>query len=235
MQPKRDRRNFIISGARLAPALTLPALASAALAKSDGESLIVPCRKPGGASADYFPNVVVVNQHRERRLFYDDLIRDKIVMINFMSIRGDRTYPVIENLVRVQQLLADRVGRDLFMYSITVDPDRDTPAALARFAQERGVGPGWSFLTGDDATLQLLRGRLFLRRATPTGQPQVAHAGRDCALGLVRYGNEALGRWGSFAARVRPESIAERFSWVGMSSDFAANRSTLGLEGGTRS
>src|SRR5213592_3617451 len=51
-----------------------------------------------------------------------------------------------QNLVQVQKLLADRVGRDLFMYSITLDPKQDTPEVLNAYAKTFGVGPGWKFL-----------------------------------------------------------------------------------------
>jgi protein SCO1/2 len=60
--------------------------------------------------------------------FYDDLIKDKIVIINFMYVKCEGTCPgTTANLVKVQKLLGDRVGKDIFMYSITLKPEEDTP------------------------------------------------------------------------------------------------------------
>src|SRR5215218_6370077 len=117
-------------------------------------------RPPSGPYSQYFPNVVVVTHEGRRALFYNDLLRGKTVLVNCMSIANDAAYPVTENLARVRRLLGERAGRDVFIYSITVDPVRDTPRALAEFAARHGVGPGWLFLTGTSETIDTLRGRL---------------------------------------------------------------------------
>ena len=51
-------------------------------------------------------------------------------------------------MVQVQRLLGDRVGSDIFFYSITIDPNHDTPEVLKEYAEKYHVGPGWLFLTG---------------------------------------------------------------------------------------
>ena len=83
-------------------------------------------------------------------------------MINCMSIKNDTTFPFTGNLVKVQQLLKERLGRDVFIYSITVDPENDTPRALNEFARKYQVGEGWLFLTGERSVIELLRSRLFV-------------------------------------------------------------------------
>lgn len=218
----KNRRAFLVTGAVALPAFALSGRRSMSPEPEKTPPAIVPCRKPGGPSAHFFPNVVVRTHHGEKALFYDDLLRDKIVAIHFMSVRGDAVYPVTENLVKVQRLLGERVGRDIFMYSVTVDPEHDTPDVLKEFAVKYGVGPGWLFLTGESAAMRMLHSHLFVRRDFPSAALRpAAHHGPDCSLGLVRYGNEALGRWGSFPARITPESIAERFSWIGMRKESA--------------
>jgi len=215
----RVNRREIVAAAAVAalPAIGWYARAGRSHEPSSDSTGIVPVAK-SGPSAAFIPNVPVRTHTGRRALFYDDLVRGRIVSINFMSVRVDRDYPVTENLVKVQRLLGDRVGDDVFMYSITFDPVHDTPEVLADFARSKGVGPGWMFLTGDPDDLGLLRARLFLRRATPTGRAMGMDPsmGPCCSVGLVRYGNEALGRWGSFPARITPESIAKRFTWIGM-------------------
>jgi protein SCO1/2 len=168
-------------------------------------------RPPGGPYSAYFPNVVVVTHEGRRALFYNDLLRGRVVLVNCMSIANDAAYPVTENLARVQRLLGERAGRDVFIYSITVDPVRDTPRALAEFAEARGVGPGWLFLTGTSETVDTLRGRLF---ADAGGHAHHKGGAQDCSMGLVRYGNEAVGVWGSVPAKTDPEWIVRRLSWV---------------------
>ncbi|HVS82848.1 MAG TPA: SCO family protein [Pyrinomonadaceae bacterium] len=144
-------------------------------------------------------------------MFYDDLLRGKMVMINCMSIRNEGRFPVTRNLARVQRLLGNRLGRDLFIYSITVDPEHDTPRALRVFAEEHQAGPGWIFLTGERTVIELLRSRLFIN---PDNHDHEHGPVEDCSLALMRYGNEAVGLWGSVPAKTDPMSIATRLSWI---------------------
>src|SRR5262249_46745978 len=83
----------------------------------------------------HLPDVALVTQQRETVHFYRDLVGDKKVIITFMYTRCEGTcIPVTANLVQVQRLLGDRVGRDVFFYSITLKPEEDTPDALANYA-----------------------------------------------------------------------------------------------------
>lgn len=205
----KSRRNLLAAGAMALPAFALSARGSTLL----GAKQVAPCKLPkSGPMADYFPNAVVVTHENERALLYDDLLKGKIVTINFLSTREEGVDELVDNLVKVQRLLGNRVGRDVFMYSITTDPEYDTPEVLARFAERHGVGPGWLFLTGEPATMRLLLGSIFVG---PREHARGSHAGPPCAAGLVRYGNTVTGSFGSFPAMARPEAIAERFTWVG--------------------
>jgi len=169
------------------------------------------CVRPGGGPyAEYFPNVVVHTHEGRKALFYHDLLRGKTVLINCMSVKNETLYPVTANLVEVQRLLGERLGRDVFMYSLTLDPENDTPRVLRSFAEKHGVKPGWFFLSAKPDDVQLLRGRLFAHDAAHHGSAVV----RDCSAGLVRYGNEAVGLWGSVPAKAEPEWIVKRLSWV---------------------
>ena len=99
--------------------------------------------------ADYFPNVPLTTHEGKTVHFFDDLIKDKIVVINFIYATCPDTCPLeTSRLTSVQRILGDRVGKDIFMYSITIDPDHDTPEVLAEYAERYRVGPGWVFLTG---------------------------------------------------------------------------------------
>ncbi|MDV6343326.1 SCO family protein [Nitrosomonas sp. Is37] len=63
-------------------------------------------------------------------------------------------------LRHLQKLLGDRVGRDVFIYSITINPAHDTPTVLKQYAEKFGVAPGWQFFTGKEADITLLRQKL---------------------------------------------------------------------------
>src|SRR5574342_42441 len=65
-----------------------------------------------------FPNVVLQTRDGKAVRFYDDLLKDKTVLINFMyTTCTDDCRLTTAKLVQVQQLLGPRVGREIFMYS----------------------------------------------------------------------------------------------------------------------
>jgi protein SCO1/2 len=204
-----DRRRMLAQLA--AGAAALPAVA---LGAGDSSCECAPPRN--GPYADYFPNVVVQTHEGRRALFYNDLLRGKTVLVNCMSVAGESLHRSTANLVKVQRLLGGRAGRDVFLYSITAEPECDTPRALAAFAEEQGVGPGWLLLTGKPDVIRALRERLFADRAARGHGDGHAHgpAREDCSLGLVRYGNEAVGLWGAVPTRAEPEWVVRRLSWV---------------------
>lgn len=140
--------------------------------------------------ADYFPNIPLVTQDGKTVHFYDDLIKDKVVAINFIYTHCGDTCPLeTASLRQVQKLLGDRVGKDIFFYSISIDPEHDTPEALKEYTARFNVGPGWMFLTGTKADTTLLRQRLGLYRegdeAKKLGEHNVS----------FMIGNEATGQW----------------------------------------
>ncbi len=216
----KNRRAFLLAaGAAAVPAAALAARKDTASGASRRGPRVFPYRNPG-PSACYFPNVAVVDQFGREHRLYDDLIQDRILAINFMSVDGDQRYPVTDNLVQVQKLLPAGARRRLQWLSITLDAERDTPERLLEFARTKGAGENWLFLTGDPEDLAVLHANIFVHRPTPlspsANHPRNAFSVPGCSVGLGRYGNEALGRWGSFPLRIAPESIAERFSWVGL-------------------
>lgn len=119
-----------------------------------------------GWHGNYFPNIVLTTQDGKKVRFYDDLIRGKVVSINFIYTSCGDICPLdTAQLRQVHALLGNRVGKDIFMYSISIDPERDTPAALKRYMRSFDVGPGWTFLTGKRADVELLQKRLGMRPA----------------------------------------------------------------------
>jgi protein SCO1/2 len=84
-------------------------------------------------------------------------------------------------------MLGEHAGKDVYMYSITVDPDRDTPAALKAYMQKFNIGPGWQFLTGKKADIDLIRKKLAM-------YSEEEEELSDHPITFV-LGNEATGQW----------------------------------------
>jgi protein SCO1/2 len=117
----------------------------------------------GSPGPAIFTNALLRTQDNKEVRFYDDLIRGKQVLINLMYATCEGACPLVTaNLTKVYDTLKDRMGKDLFMYSMTVKPEEDDPAALMSFAKmHRALRPGWTFLTGDPYDLETIRYRLF--------------------------------------------------------------------------
>lgn len=157
--------------------------------------------KPGHTG---IPNVQLTTHTGARVRFYDDLVRDKLVVINMMYASCSNTCPpTTQNLLRVQEMLAGRVGRDIFMYSITLRPEYDTPPELAHYAKLQGVkAPGWTFLTGGRKEIGQLRLALGFYDPDPrVDGDETRHTG------MLRIGNDAFQRWGSVPGMADPRQI----------------------------
>lgn len=106
---------------------TVAATAASAAGKNDNPALMTCSPAAGGKNASRFPHVIVQDQFKRKAWFYEELVRDKLVYVNFTSVKGEKYYPILENMVKVQEMINDRLGKDVFMYTITTDPYRDTP------------------------------------------------------------------------------------------------------------
>jgi protein SCO1/2 len=165
----------------------------------------------------HFPNVELITHEGKKVRFYDDLIKDKIVVINFMYAKCEGICPgITTNLVKVQKLLGPRVGKDIFMYSFSLKPNEDTPQALAEYAKMHKVGPGWQYLTGDPADLELLRRKLGFTDPDP-----LADADKSNHIGNVRYGNEPKQLWAACPGMTNPRMIVESIGWLEPAEDRA--------------
>jgi protein SCO1 len=151
----------------------------------------------------YLPNVPLVTHEGRRVRFYDDLVKDRIVTINFMYAHCiGICVPTTANLLKVQKLLKPRVGRDIFMYSITLRPEVDSVDVLREHARLQGVRRGWTFLTGAPEDIELLRRKLGF-----TSPNAVEDTDKANHVGMIRFGNERLALWSVCMGTARPETI----------------------------
>jgi protein SCO1/2 len=185
-----DRRKFFV---RASAAAVVPfALASSGRAQT--------LHQDGAA---WFTNVEVKTHDGRTLRFYDDVMKGKIILINFFFTDCDDICPLMtENLARVQELLGPRAGKDIFMVSISLQPEHDTPEVLAAYARSYRVGPGWLFLTGKKDDIELLRHRLGFVDSNPAQDADL-----EQHIGTVRIANEPMHRWAMSPALLNPIAL----------------------------
>jgi protein SCO1/2 len=158
----------------------------------------------------HLPNIPLVTHEGKVVRFYDDLVKDKVVMLNFFyALCGDVCPAVTANLAEVQKLLGDQVGRDIFMYSFTLRPEADDVLAIQYYRETFGAGPGWTFLTGKPDDIEKLRRGIGFTNPIPALDKDTTQH-----IGNVRYGNEPLMLWAACPGMAKPPFIAESVSWV---------------------
>ena len=153
----------------------------------------------------HLPNVELITQDNQKVHFYNDLVKDKRVVIQFMFTRCKDICPIItHHLAEVQKLLKGRVGSDIFFYSISLSPEEDTPRDLKAYAKSHHAGgPGWTFLTGKPDDILLLRKSLGFFYNDPKED-----ADRNNHSGMLVVGTEPLMRWAMCEGGADPKWIA---------------------------
>ena len=200
------KRRFFLGAAAAASPIAL-------LAASPDIDATAPAA-PSSTRARY-PNVLLTTHEGKRVRFYDDVIRgNKIVVLDMMYTQCPEVCGgTMVNLARVQRLLGSRMGREVFMYSITLDARHDTPAVLARYAELAGVGPHWKLLTGRHTDIERLRRALRYTDIDPE-----VDRDRTQHTGMLRVGNDVLDRWISCPGLVPAEQLARQAMWIGTAS-----------------
>jgi protein SCO1/2 len=185
------------------PKLTAKIMVLALL--SGAAALLTPAAAVAGPwGADYFPNVPLTTQDGKVVRFYDDLLKGKSVAINLIYTRCSASCPLeTAKLAQLQKIMGDRVGKDIFFYSISIDPKNDTPAALKAYMAKYHVGPGWLFLTGKAEDIELISNKLGLASLTDA-------ASRDGHMPSLMIGNEPSGQWMRNSAVDNPRFLAKQ-------------------------
>lgn len=176
-------------------------------------SAVAPSPSPAAAAVTNrrdFPNLPLVTHEGRTVRFYDDLVKGRIVLFNFFYTRCDGLcLPVTSNLRKVQDLLGERVGRDIFMYSISLKPHEDSVADLRSYREEYEVKPGWTFLTGAARNCDQIRRRLGFADSDPViDRDPTQHSG------LLVFGNEPLDSWAACPAVTEAAEIVKAISWI---------------------
>lgn len=174
-----------------------------ALAPGLAASWPAAAQKPG-PRAGYFPNSRVTTHEGKELRFYDDVVRGKTVVFNMMySVCTGICPGNTANLLQVQEALGNRMGKDIFMVSMTLQPELDTSEALRDYVKRYSIKPGWTFLTGQPQEMDAIRRKLGFFNDNPKIDSDLTNH-----TGMVRIGNETLDRWLMMPALSPPKQIA---------------------------
>jgi protein SCO1/2 len=166
---------------------------------------------PASPGPSIFTNALLRTHENKEVRFYDDLIKGRQTLINMMYATCDSACPlVIAKLAKVHESLKDRMGKDLFMYSITMKPEQDDPAALRNFAEMHGAAnlPGWTFLTGDPYDIETIRYRLFRWDHIKFDLDLDLHAS------MLRIINDATNCWTGVDPQASMYTVLQHISWA---------------------
>jgi len=153
------------------------------------------------------PNVPVTSQDGRKYHFYNDLVKDKIVLINFFYAECNGICPrMTSNLLKVQKSLGDQMGKGTFIYSVSLKPEQDSPKKLKAYAAMHGIKPGsgWLLLNAEHADMETLRERLGFKDSDP-----VLDADVDQHTGILRFGTDVYDHWSGYPLLGKAETIAE--------------------------
>jgi len=106
--------------------------------------------------------------------------------------------------VKVQRLLGDRIGKDVLMLSISLDPENDTPPVLKKYAKNYGSKPGWLYLTGKFEDIEELRHRMGVYDPDP-----IIDADKTQHGNLLTFGDDRNDKWAAVPALLHPVHIVE--------------------------
>lgn len=153
----------------------------ASLAQPD-EGPSAPARSP---AEKYFSDVELIDQDGQKHRFYTDILKNKVIAINtFFTTCTNICPPMNRNFEKIQDALGDRLGKDVFLVSISVDPETDTPTRLKEYGRRFHARPGWLFLTGKKENVDWALYKLGQYVET-----------KDAHTSIFIIGNESKGLW----------------------------------------
>lgn len=183
---------------KIALCIGLVTLLCAAQSNNSAQAKASPSTQSNGSPAqNYFTDVELVNQDGKTMRFYSDLLKDKVVIINaFFTTCTSVCPPMSKNLEKVQDWLGDRIGRDVHMISISVDPETDTPPRLKEYARKFNAKAGWYFVAGKKENIEFALRKL--------GQYVEA---KDDHTTIIIIGNLQTGLWKKAFGLARPDDL----------------------------
>jgi protein SCO1/2 len=147
------------------------------------------------AAAPQIPDVQLTDQNGHRVHFRGDLVKGKIVVVNFIFTSCTTVCsPMGANFAALQRQLGDRPG--VALISVSIDPTTDTPAKLKSWSERFHARPGWTLVTGSRNDIERL-----LKSLGVYSPNRFTHA----PIALV--GSDASGRWERVSGLLAPEKF----------------------------
>jgi len=149
----------------------------------------------------FFTDLEVVDQNGKKLRFYSDVLKGRVVLINFIFTNCPDACPMVTHkLMQVRNMMVPAIKDDVWFISISVDPERDTPEAMKEFATKQGVDERrWLFLTGDKKNLEFI-----VKQLGQYTQEVEAHST------LMLAGNDRTRHWTRVMPMVPPEGVAQQ-------------------------
>jgi protein SCO1/2 len=150
------------------------------------------------------PDVVLRNQEGQDVRFYSDLIKDKVVVLDFFY--ANCTYVCARQgkvFSELQSLLGERLGKSVFLISVSTDPVKDNPEQLKAWGARYKLKPGWTLVTGDEAEMNKLLVRF-------TGNK----AGGGMHVPATFIANDTKGLWTSAVGLFAPTDLLKAIDSV---------------------
>jgi protein SCO1 len=143
------------------------------------------------------PDLDLIDQNGRKINFYTDLVKGKVVVINFVFTTCTAICPMMgRTFSGLQNLAGDRAGKDFHLVSVTTDPENDTPTRLRAWGAKFGAKPDWTLVTGEKSEIDKLL-RALIGESVGTG----VHTP------IVLIGNDAKGTWTSASGLTAPSNL----------------------------
>lgn len=147
----------------------------------------------------YFTDVELVDQDGRKVRFYTDVLKGKTVIVNaFFTTCTSVCPPMNRNMEKIQEALGERVGRDVLLVSISVDPETDTPTRLKEYSKKFHAREGWLFLTGKKENVDWALYKVG----------QYVEDKQDHATVII-IGNEVTGLWKKALGMAKPAELIQ--------------------------
>jgi protein SCO1/2 len=157
-----------------------------------------------GPAGEYFKDVVLTDQNGHRVRLYEDVIKDRTIVMNSFFATCKGACPIMtQTYTSLQDRFAEHLGKDLMFVSITVDPANDTPPKLAEYARKAKARPGWVLLTGSKEEVAHALKKIGQSAETP-----------EAHMNIMIVGNDKTGLWKKAFALAKPDEIAAIVSSV---------------------
>lgn len=162
----------------VSPLLLLLALLSAggesfAFYKSESTLKVEPGMTREESNRKYFSDNPVIAHDGQKGKFFTDFLKDRVVLLSFFYTNCPTADGETEKLAEVRKALEDELGKEFFIFSLSVDPARDTPEAVRAHAAKYNPPKGWQFLTGKEASMRAITYKLGSVSPDPESHPRI--------------------------------------------------------------